>query len=88
MSKARSVNRGWEFVSKGTEISLWKFVPEYFRPLTLDSRTGVVSTENTVEIWEAVREETVKKVRGRPRGSKGEDSPMTDEVETEVLLAK
>jgi hypothetical protein len=45
MNKARSVNKGWEFVSKGTEISLEKFVPEYFTPLTLDLQTGVVSTE-------------------------------------------
>jgi hypothetical protein len=33
-SKARSVNNDWEFVSKGTEMSLGKFVPEYFTPLT------------------------------------------------------
>jgi hypothetical protein len=32
MSKARSVNKDWEFVSKGTEISLGKFVLEYFTP--------------------------------------------------------
>ena len=83
MSKDRSVNRVWEFVSKGTEISPGKFVPEYFTPLTLDSRTGVVSTEDTVEIWEVVREEMVKKVREGARGSKGTDSPMTDETETE-----
>jgi hypothetical protein len=36
MGKARSVCRDWEFVSKGTEISLGKFVSEYFTPLTLD----------------------------------------------------
>jgi len=83
MRKARSVNRDWEFVSKGTEISLGRFVPEYFTPLTLDSRTGVVSTEDTVKIWETSREESVKKFRGGARGSKGEDLPMTDEVETE-----
>ena len=28
--------RDWEFVSKGTEISLGKFVSEYFTSLTLD----------------------------------------------------
>jgi hypothetical protein len=33
MGKARSVCRDWEFVSKGTEISLGKFVSEYFTPL-------------------------------------------------------
>ncbi len=48
MSKAKSVSRDWEFVSKGTEISLGKFVSEYFTeyftPLTLGLQTGVVST--------------------------------------------
>jgi hypothetical protein len=47
MSKVRSVNKDWEFVSKGTEISLGKFVAEYFTPLTLDLQTGLVSTEDT-----------------------------------------
>jgi len=36
-----------------------------------------------VEIWETVREEVVKKVRGGALGSKGTDLPMTDETETE-----
>ncbi len=53
MSKVKSVCRDWEFVSKGTEISLGKFVSEYFTSLTLDLQTGVVSTEDTDEIWEA-----------------------------------
>ena len=57
MNKARSVNKDWEFVSKGTEMSLAKFVSEYFTPLTLDSRTGVVSTEDTDEIWKVSKEE-------------------------------
>ena len=38
---------------------------------------------DTMEIWEAVREEMVKKVKEGARGSKGTDSPMTDEIETE-----
>ncbi len=53
MSKAKSVCRNWEFVSKGTEILLGKFVSEYFTPLTLGLQTGVVSTEDTDEIWDA-----------------------------------
>ena len=77
-SKARSVNRGSEFVSKGTEFSLGKFVPEYFTPLTLDSRSDVVSIEDTVEIWEETREEMVKKVKEGDRGAKGTDSPISD----------
>jgi hypothetical protein len=32
MSQGRSVNKDWEFVSKGTEISLGKVVPEIFTP--------------------------------------------------------
>jgi hypothetical protein len=42
MSKTHSVNRDWEFVSKGTKISSTKFVSEYFTTLTvaLDLQTG------------------------------------------------
>ena len=83
MSKARSVNKDWEFVSKGTEISLGKFVPEYFTPLTLDLKTGVVSTEDTGEIWEEAKEEVMDKVRGRATRPARADSPMTDEEEEE-----
>ena len=85
MSKARSVNKDWEFVSKGTEISLGKFVPEYFTPLTLDLKTGVVSTEDTGEIWEEAKEEVMEKVRGRSTRTARADSPMTDETEEESL---
>ena len=59
MSKVRSVCRDWEFVSKGTEISLGKFVSEYFTPLTLNSWSGVVSTEDTDEIWKAAKEQVI-----------------------------
>ncbi len=55
MSKARSVIKDWEFVSKGTEISLGRFVSEYFTPLTLDTNTGVISDEDTTEIWGSVK---------------------------------
>jgi hypothetical protein len=82
MGKARSVFRDWEFVSKGTEISLGKFVSEYFRvtPLTLDLQTGVVSTEDTDEIWEAVKEEEMEKINGRTNRRAKTDSPMVDEA--------
>ena len=83
MSKARSVNKDWEIVSKGTEISLGKFVSEYFTPLTLDLKTGVVSTEDTGEIWEEAKEEAMEKVRGRATRPARADSPMTDEVVAE-----
>jgi hypothetical protein len=41
MSKVHSVNKDWEFVSKGTEISLGKFVSEYFTPLTRGDLTVI-----------------------------------------------
>jgi hypothetical protein len=43
----------------------------------------VVSTEDTTEIWEDLREETTEKVRGRGNRSGRADSPITDEAEVE-----
>ena len=40
MSKTHSVNKDWEFVSKGTEISLRRFVSEYFTTLTIGGGLG------------------------------------------------
>ena len=40
------MSKEWDFVSKGTEISLGTFVLEHFTPLTLDVQTGVVSSNN------------------------------------------
>ncbi len=78
--------RDWEFVSKGTEISLGKFVSEYFTPLTLDSWSDVVSTENTDEIWKAAKEETMEKVKGKANRQVRVDSPMVDETEVEKFF--
>ena len=75
--------RDWEFVSKGTEISLGKFVSEYFMSLTLDLRTGVVSTEDTDEIWKSVKEEAMEKVKGMANRRLRADLPMVDEAEVE-----
>ena len=83
MTKARSVCRDWEFVSKGTEISLGKFVSEYFTPLTLDSRTGVVSTEDTDEIWETAKEKAMEKAKGKANRRARTDSLRVDEAEVE-----
>jgi ribonuclease HI len=83
MSKAKSVCRDWEFVSKGTEISLGKFVSEYFTPLTLGLQTGVVSTEDTDEIWDVAKEEAMEKTKGRETRRARADSPMVDETEVE-----
>ena len=79
MSKSRSVNKDWEFVSKGTEISLEKFVTEHFTPLTLDIKTGVVSDEDTGEIWEVAKEVAIEKVRRNKNRTSGGDSLLIDE---------
>jgi hypothetical protein len=74
-------------LSKGTEISLGKFVSEYFTPLTLDLQTGVVSTEDTDEIWKAAKEEAMEKVKGRAnrraRAHSPASPPMVHEAEVE-----
>ena len=73
----------WEFISKGTEISLAKFVSEHFTPLTVDIKTGMVSDEDTDEIWESVKEVVIEKVRRNKNRSSGGDSLLIDEEEVE-----
>ncbi len=80
--QSRSVSKEWDFVSKGTEISFGKFVSEHFTLLTLDIQTGVVSNEDTAEIWETTKKDTRDKVRRKNRSARAE-SPMTDEEEVE-----
>jgi hypothetical protein len=83
MSKTHSVNKEWEFVSKGTEISLGKFVSEHLTSLTLDIKTSVVSDEDTVEIWEVVKEEVIEKTRRNKNRASGGDLLLIDEEEVE-----
>ncbi len=82
-TKARSVDKDWEFVSKGTEISMGRFVSEHFTPLTLDIKTGVISDEDTEEIWETVKEVVIEKVRRNKNRASGGDSILIDEEEVE-----
>ena len=56
---------------------------EYFTPLTLDIQTGVVSTEDTAEIWEAAKEYAIEKVRGNKNRATSAKSPLVDEKEVE-----
>ena len=90
MSKARSVRKDWEFVSKGTEISMGRFVSEIFTPLTLDSNTGVISDEDTVEIWGSAKEVVIEKARRNKKKTSVEDSTMIDvrEVERSFWLSR
>ena len=83
MSKARSVDKDWEFVSKGTEISLGNFVSEHFTSLTFDIKTGVVSDEDTTEIWETAKEVAIEKVRKNKNRASGGDSTLIEEEEVE-----
>ena len=83
MNKTHSVDKVWEFVSKGTEISTGRFVSEHFTPLTLDIKTGVISDEDTEEIWETVKEVVIEKVRRNKKRASGGDSILIDEEEVE-----
>ena len=83
MSKTHSVNKEWEFVSKGTEISLGKFVSEHLTSLTLDIKTSVVSDEDTTEIWEVVKEEVIEKARRNKNRASGGNLLLIDEEEVE-----
>ena len=86
MSKVRSVDKDYEFVSKGTEISLGRFVSEHFTPLTLDIKTGVVSDEDTSQIWEAAKEVVIEKVRRNKNRTSGGDSTLMDVGEVEKFF--
>jgi len=83
MSSAGSVCKDWEFVSKGTEISLGKFVSEHFTPLTLNAKSEVISTEDTPDIWEAAKGEALEKARRKASRQASADSPRLDEAEVE-----
>ena len=90
MIKTHSVDKDWGFVSKGTEISMGRFVSEHFTPLTLDIKTGVISDEDTAEIWEAAKEVAIEKVRRNKDRTSGGDSTVIDvgEVERTFLLSR
>ena len=48
MSKAHSVDKDWEFVSKGLEISLGRFVSEHFAPLISRHKDRTSGGDSTV----------------------------------------
>jgi hypothetical protein len=58
-------------------------VSEYFTPLTFDTNTGVVSDEDTAEIWEAAKEVVIEKVRRNKDRTSGGDSTVIDVGEVE-----
>ena len=68
MSKAGPVCKELDFVSKGTELSVGKFLIEYFTPITLGrQQQGAASDEDAAEIWEEAKEEAINQVRKQRR---------------------
>ena len=64
MCKACSVCKEWNFVSRGTELSVGRFLIEYFTPLTLgDQHQGARSDEDVIEVWATAKSATIIKVR-------------------------
>jgi hypothetical protein len=60
MCKALSVCKEWDFVSKGTQLSVGRFLIEYFAPLTLGEQyQGVLSNEDVIEVWTAAKPEAI-----------------------------
>ena len=88
MSKTLSVNKEWEVFSRGTEISQGKFVSEYFKSLTQDIQTGVVSDEDTSEIRETSKEKGIKKVRETRIGLQGRFTHGRRKGGSKVLLTQ
>ena len=84
MSKARSTCKDWDFVSKGTEISVGRFLIEYFTPVTLgEQHQGALSDEDVAEVWLAAKSEAISKVRRTKGGAKGAEAHCPDEKEVE-----
>ena len=84
MSKACSVCKDWDFVSRGTEISVGRFLIEYFTPLTLERQhQSALSDEDVTEVWAAAKLEVIRKVRKMKGGVKGPEAPNPDEKEVE-----
>ena len=91
MSKARSTCKDWDFVSKSTEISVGRFLIEYFTPLTLgEQHQGALSDEDVAEVWLAAKSEAISKVRRTKGGAKGAEAhcPDVKEVEKTFWLSR
>ena len=63
--------------------SRWEYLCQHFTPLTFDIKTGVVSDEDTTEIWETVKELAKEKVRRNKNRASGGNSTLMDEEEVE-----
>ena len=71
-------------MSKDTELSVGRFLIEYFTPLTLgEQHQGVLSDEDVTEVWLTAKSEAISKVRKMKGGAKGAEAPNPDEKEVE-----
>ncbi len=87
MSKTRSVCKDWDLLPKGTEISVGRFLIEYFTPLTLgEQHQGALSDEDVTEVWLTSKSEEISKVRRTQGGVKGAETHSPDEKEGESLV--
>ena len=74
-------------MSKGTEISVGRFLIEYFTPLTLGKQhQGALSDGDVTEVWLAVKSEAIRKVRRTKGGVKGAEVHCPDEKEVETTF--
>jgi hypothetical protein len=65
--------KDWDFVSKGTEISVGRVWIEYYTPLTLGvQHQGTLSDEDVTEVWLTAKSEAISKVR-RTKGGEQEN---------------
>ncbi len=84
MSKAHSLCKDWDFVSKGTETSVGRFLIEFFTPLTLgEQHQGALSDEDVAEVWLPAKSEDISKVRRTKGGTKGTEAHCPDAKEVE-----
>jgi hypothetical protein len=82
--QAHSTLKDWDFVSKGTEISVRRFLIEYFTPVTLgEQHQGALSDEDVAEVLLATKSETIIKVRRTKGGVKGVEAHCPDVKEVE-----
>jgi hypothetical protein len=83
MYKPRSINKDWDFVTKGTELSAGTgFMLEYFTPLTSDDRGWWGSS--WMRICTAVREEVMNQFRKNRSKREGAETHLLDEKEVEL----
>jgi len=75
MYKTRSVCQEWDFVSKGTDLSVGRFLVEYFTPLILgEQHQGALLDEDVTEVWAVEQSEAIRKVRKLKGGVRGEET--------------